>query len=586
MHVAAVLSVAGAIGFRLLVAPYRLVAVTVPALAVAVLSGGVWLVLQAGELGGVDTFTAIVPVLPAVALHTWFGHVLLARIPLLVLAVALAGSGTGSPARLGGGLACAALAVLLQAATGHAAAIRDPVLLAALGLHLLAAAAWLGGLVPLWLALPSATSSGQVARRFSILGVIAVAVILGSGLEQGAILIGGLPGLIGTPYGRVAMLKILLLFGLLVLAAINRFRLTPALDRSPAALRVLRISLALEVGLGLCVVCAAAALGSLPPAVHEQPEWPLAWRPSLEAASDPDLRREILGAAGALAAAAVVLIASLVLRRLRLLAGLVAAVVACFALPHLSLLSVPAYPTSFYTSLTDFDAYGIVRGARLYGRNCAACHGDEGRGDGPLAHGLDIPPADLTAAHLWQHSDGDMFWFLTHGIDSPRGGLSMPGFAATLPTEARWALIDFLRARNAGNARRETGSWTTPVQAPAIDAPCGDGHVVSLEELRGQVVRVVDGPPDGDRALPSIFLSPKPPSGADCVAGPPELRQAYAIVAGLPPEALAGSVFLIDPGGWLRTLIAPGDPPPDLRRLARDITDHPIAPPSGIGHRH
>jgi mono/diheme cytochrome c family protein len=32
----------------------------------------------------------------------------------------------------------------------------------------------------------------------------------------------------------------------------------------------------------------------------------------------------------------------------------------------------------------------------LYGRHCAACHGVEGRGDGPLAESLRITPADLT----------------------------------------------------------------------------------------------------------------------------------------------------------------------------------------------
>ena len=36
-------------------------------------------------------------------------------------------------------------------------------------------------------------------------------------------------------------------------------------------------------------------------------------------------------------------------------------------------------------------------GADLYRRHCAACHGASGRGDGPLAASLRIPPKDLTA---------------------------------------------------------------------------------------------------------------------------------------------------------------------------------------------
>ena len=121
-----------------------------------------------------------------------------------------------------------------------------------------------------------------------------------------------------------------------------------------------------------------------------------------------------------LGAATILLILAVALRRVRLLAVGFAGAMAWIAVPNLRLLFVPAYPTSFYRSPTDFAATSIVHGATLFARNCAVCHGIGGRGDGPAAASLAIPPADLTQAHLWAHSDGEMFWWLTHGSKRPR----------------------------------------------------------------------------------------------------------------------------------------------------------------------
>jgi mono/diheme cytochrome c family protein len=44
------------------------------------------------------------------------------------------------------------------------------------------------------------------------------------------------------------------------------------------------------------------------------------------------------------------------------------------------------------------------RGKKVYSEYCASCHGISGRGDGPAASALKIPPADLTA--LASHNKG------------------------------------------------------------------------------------------------------------------------------------------------------------------------------------
>ena len=63
-----------------------------------------------------------------------------------------------------------------------------------------------------------------------------------------------------------------------------------------------------------------------------------------------------------LVSAEMVLAASLILRRFRLAACALAPLVAWFAVPHLHLLMVTAYPTSFYRSPTGFSSASIVEG--------------------------------------------------------------------------------------------------------------------------------------------------------------------------------------------------------------------------------
>jgi putative copper resistance protein D len=112
----------------------------------------------------------------------------------------------------------------------------------------------------------------RTARRFPPIGALCVIVLVGTALAQGWILIGSLADLLGTGYGLVALAKVALLLVLLGLAVANRFRHAPALDgpmsaRARAKVR-LRMSIGLEVIIGLTAVLAAALLSDLPPRVR------------------------------------------------------------------------------------------------------------------------------------------------------------------------------------------------------------------------------------------------------------------------------------------------------------------------------
>jgi high-affinity iron transporter len=78
----------------------------------------------------------------------------------------------------------------------------------------------------------------------------------------------------------------------------------------------------------------------------------------------------------------------------------------------------------------------LVRGAMVYQANCAGCHGHLGRGDGPMARGLEPRPPDLTDGNaLKDLSPLDYYRRISIGVV----GTAMPAFEARLPAEDRWA---------------------------------------------------------------------------------------------------------------------------------------------------
>ncbi|MPZ22399.1 MAG: c-type cytochrome [Dehalococcoidia bacterium] len=83
----------------------------------------------------------------------------------------------------------------------------------------------------------------------------------------------------------------------------------------------------------------------------------------------------------------------------------------------------------------------VATGEMLYVANCAQCHGDTGRGDGPLADELRPPPANFLV-HVPFHTDGTLYAWITHGIP----GTAMPAWREELTDEERWHLVNYLRA--------------------------------------------------------------------------------------------------------------------------------------------
>ena len=212
-----------------------------------------------------------------VLFNTDFGRAAGVRAALAVVAaLTLAAAG---PIRI----ACALGAVALGSLTwsGHGAETGAVHLLADL-IHLGAAGVWIGALLALTCMLTSAFAGVRQAglhaalKSFSRVGTAVVVVILATGLVNGLFMVGieHWRLLFTSLYGRLLLLKIALFLAMLVLAASNRFRLTPHLGadlaaEEPADLRALRASVFTETALAVLVLAIVGVLGVLTPIIAQ-----------------------------------------------------------------------------------------------------------------------------------------------------------------------------------------------------------------------------------------------------------------------------------------------------------------------------
>jgi copper transport protein len=532
------------------------------------------LLVQAGQAAGSEIAAPWNPAVNSVLFTTRYGVLWIAR---AALALAVAGLLPTANTNRDRWIAFAvALLLLLTISLGsHAAADADPLLpVVADWLHLVAASAWVGGLTHFVAGMWSARSLDSKLRtrlaallipRFSAVALISVGVLVLTGLYASILRVGSFEALNNTFYGRVLIVKLILILPMLAIGAVNLLAITPAMklaaaedltgfDRSSSSRRVSRdlSGLALadrfrriitsEITLGVALFLSVALLTSTPPArvavaaagftastnvddlsltlnvepariginnfsltvkangqpVNNAKETLLRFAPAsgklppseapLAAKGDgqytarasnlnlPDqwqvqaiVRREnkfdvyanfevdtrpasaiqtypwnrVAGGLLLLAALAYIFAFSgLPGKRTQYVwLGIVPGV--ALAIVSVAVFYRPAPPEQVgLVNPIPPNAGSVAEGKQYYTTLCVPCHGETGKGDGPVGLTLNPRPADLSLhAVPGVHTDGKLFEWISDGYP----GSVMPAFGQALTDEQRWHIVNYLR---------------------------------------------------------------------------------------------------------------------------------------------
>jgi mono/diheme cytochrome c family protein len=85
----------------------------------------------------------------------------------------------------------------------------------------------------------------------------------------------------------------------------------------------------------------------------------------------------------------------------------------------------------------------IAAGQALYQKQCTACHGDSGKGDGSMGEELNPKPSNLSDAD-WKHgaTDGEIFTVIREGVKLT----GMKGYARQMTTHQVWDVVNYIRS--------------------------------------------------------------------------------------------------------------------------------------------
>ncbi|HWP60246.1 MAG TPA: ethylbenzene dehydrogenase-related protein [Candidatus Acidoferrales bacterium] len=207
----------------------------------------------------------------------------------------------------------------------------------------------------------------------------------------------------------------------------------------------------------------------------------------------------------------------------------------------------------------------ISLGKQIYAKQCAACHGEQGRGDGEAAYLLYPKPRDFVAANYrlvstWERipTDQDLFNTITRGMP----GSAMPSWGH-LPEEQRWALVYYIKSL------AEKPLAVKPQKKPAADGTGGEGliHVPpeppydaaakakAIELFRDACASCHGATAKGDGVQEQVDAEGFPTRPRDLTAGifkgnPNPVDLYRRIIAGIPGSPMPSSDWAYGDDAW------------------------------------
>ena len=420
-------------------------------------------------------------------LETEVGAAQLVQLGLTILALVAA---LGAPRIIVGAASLAAAASI--GATGHFRGFDSEWPMAVMAVHLVAAQLWLGAIGVLAVGIFALRMPlGAIVERAMRFAALAMALALATGVVAAALTLDDWPALLGTASGHLLLLKLLsVAAAVAVLGLLRRWMRRPTAESaSPKRMVATVASLALGI-----VVLAAFLAGEIPGA-HDDILWPFPIRPNAEVALQNPGAVLALWGGGAQTAAALKCAVVWCADGRPVAARLASAFVVLFGAAHTTFaLSVEAYPTTYLHPDQGLELALLDGVQPIYAEACAGCHGAHGEGDGALAADLPVPPANLTAAHVGDHTMGDMYWWVSRGLSGV-----MPGFKSDYSERQIWALVHYAHLLSLGEEAR---ALPAPPDLARPFLPAIDVWLVRFDGDRERLVA-----PDGGRPTLLLFGS-------------------------------------------------------------------------------